>query len=177
MRLLGLLLTIGSGLGSAATLDKLGLEEMIQKSTEIVCGKVVASSAVKRGLVVYTQYRLRVTDRWKGNAASEIDVHVPGGKHGSQRQLFSGSPTLDEGKEYVMFLWTSRAGLTQVIGLSQGLFDVKRDPKGEPVLTRYSSSENSIPDSSGRVVEEPPVSMRLGDMVDRIHRTLTGASR
>ncbi len=177
MWFIGLLLTLGLGLGSAATLEKLSLDEMIRKSTGIVCGKVLASSTIKRGPVVYTQYRLRVTDRWKGNAVSEIDVHVPGGKHGSVQQLFSGSPKLDEGKEYVVFLWTSRGGLTQVIGLSQGLFDVKRDPKGEPVLTRFPSAENTMLDSSGRVVEEPPVSMRLGDMVDRIHRTLTGASR
>ena len=34
------------------------------------------------------------------------------------------------GDEYVFFVWTSRSGLAQIIGLSQGLFNVLPDGKG-----------------------------------------------
>ncbi|MCS7024564.1 MAG: hypothetical protein NZV14_07165 [Bryobacteraceae bacterium] len=179
MRFLAVILVqllVLSGLASAATLEKLSLEEMIQKSTEIVSGTVTGSSTLQRGPVIYTRYRIRVSDQWKGAPAKELEVHVPGGKLGSLSQTFSGAPRLQEGTEYVFFLWSSRSGLTQVIGLSQGLFGLKRESSGEITLIRQASGEMML-DSSGRLVEDTPVSMRLREMVDRIHRTLAGGTQ
>ncbi|MBL8231889.1 MAG: hypothetical protein JNL98_25550 [Bryobacterales bacterium] len=180
MRFLGLIVaTFGFlpvGVLPAATLEKLSMDDMIQKSTEIVSAKVTGTSSIVRGPVVYTRYRVSVSEQWKGATAKEMDVHVPGGRHGSFVQTFSGSPTLTEGTEYVLFLWTSRSGLTQVIGLSQGLFTLKRDGRGEITLARDASQEPMM-DASGRLVEDTPVSMRLREVVDRIHRTLAGGSR
>lgn len=177
MRLAGFLI-ICSSLLPATTLEKLSVDDMILKSTEIVCGKVTATTSVMRGTAVYTKYRVQVTDTLKGDkrAGNEMDVFVPGGKFGSTVQQLPGSPKLGEGQDYMLFLWTSRSGLTQVIGLSQGLFVVKRNPKGEPVLTRNASDATML-DSSGQVVEDTPVSLRLREMVDRIHRSLAGASK
>lgn len=165
----------------AATLEKLSLDDMIQKSTEIVRGKVSVQAAVVRGPVVYTRYRVAVAAQYKGSPASagSVDVYVPGGevpggKSGSLVQRFAGAPNLVEGQEYVLFLWTSRSGLRQVIGLSQGLFEMKQNPQGVPMVKRNATSETML-DTSGQVVEDAPVSMRLSEMVDRIHRTLTGA--
>ena len=50
-----------------------------------------------------------------------------GGVAGGIRQSVSGAPELKPGQEYVLFLWTSRSGLTQVIGLSQGLFQLSEE--------------------------------------------------
>lgn len=174
MRFLGLM-TVLVGLLPAATLEKLSMDDMIQKSTEIVSARVMGVSSLMRGPVVYTRYRISVTEQWKGAAAKELDVHVPGGRHGLMLQTFSGSPALNAGEEYVLFLWTGRSGLTQVIGLSQGLFSVKRDGRGEITLARQASGEPMV-DASGRLVEDTPVSMRLREVVDRIHRTLAGGS-
>lgn len=174
MRFLGLMAVL-VGLLPAATLEKLSMDDLIQKSTEIVSAKVTGTSAVMRGPVVYTRYRISVSEQWKGAAAKEMDVHVPGGRYGSLVQTFSGSPALNAGEEYVLFLWTSRSGLTQVIGLSQGLFTLKRDSRGEITLARQASGEPMV-DASGRLVEDTPVSMRLREVVDRIHRTLAGGS-
>lgn len=176
MRILGILVSTGLGLLQAATLEKLSFEDMIQKSTEIVCAKVVGTSSIQRGPMVYTRYRVSVSDSYKGTTVKELDVHVPGGQYGSMRQTFSGTPNLEEGGEYVLFLWTGRSGLTQVIGLSQGLFTMKRDSKGEATMMRNASSEMMV-DPSGKLVEDTPVSMRLRDMVDRIHRSLTGGNQ
>lgn len=173
---LGIVVILGSMLLNATTLEQLSVDQMIQQSTSIVCGKVLGSTTVMRGNLVFTQYQVRITDRWKGSTGAEMSVFAPGGRFGSITQVFPGAPTLGEGSEYVLFLWTSRTGLTQVIGLNQGLFDVRRDSKGEPLLYRRAISQSMV-DSSGKVVEDTPVSMRLRDMVNRIQRTLTGVSQ
>ncbi len=46
------------------------------------------------------------------------------------QQSFAGAPTLTAGQDYFLFLWTSKTGLTQVIGLSQGLFTVTTNSSG-----------------------------------------------
>ncbi|MBI4910074.1 MAG: hypothetical protein HY820_41025 [Acidobacteria bacterium] len=160
----------------AATLEKLSLDDMIQKSTEIVRGKVVVQPATVRGTVVYTRHQVTVAESYKGatTAGSSLEVYTPGGKSGTLVQRFAGAPKLVENQEYVLFLWTSRSGLRQIIGLSQGLFDLQKNPQGEPYVKRDAASE-PMQDSSGKVVEDAPVSMRLSDMVDRIRRTLAGA--
>ncbi len=170
---IGILVILGLGALGATTLQQLSLDQMIQESTSIVSGKVTGSTAVMRGSMVFTKYQIRVTDQWKGNSGSVTDVFVPGGKVGSVTQTYPGSPRLGEGQDYVFFLWTSRTGLTQVIGLSQGLFTMMKDPKGELLLVRSASGETMV-DSSGKVVEETPVSMRMREMVDRIQRRLAG---
>ena len=176
MRLLGTLVIAIGSLAQAATHEKLSIEDMTMKSTEIVCGKVTASSSIQRGPVIYTRYHIQVSDRWKGSPVRELDVYVPGGRYANRSQQVSGAPKPEEGQEYMFFLWTSKSGLTQIIGLSQGLFFLKRDSKGEPVLSRAASSETML-DSSGKVVEDTPVKMRFSDLVDRIQRSLAGANR
>jgi len=170
---IGILVILGLGTLGATTLQHLSLDHMIQESTSIVSGKVTGSTTVMRGSMVFTKYHVRVTEQWKGNSGSETDVFVPGGKVGSITQTYPGSPRLGEGQDYMLFLWTSRTGLTQVIGLSQGLFTMMKDPKGEFLLVRSASGETMV-DSSGKVVEETPVSMRMREMVDRIQRRLAG---
>ena len=170
---IGILIILGMGGLGATTLQQLSLDQMIQESTAIISGKVLGSAAVMRGSMVFTKYQVKVTDQWKGKTGLETEVYVPGGKIGSMTQTYPGSPRLGEGQDYVLFLWTSRTGLTQVIGLSQGLFTMLKDPKGELLLVRSASVETMV-DSSGKVVEETPVSMRMREMVDRIQRSLAG---
>lgn len=175
MRLLGLILGLSTA-ASATTLQKLTYDEMTAKSTEIVRGKVTATGSTLRGPVVYTTYRIQVSETLKGKLAQEVQVAVPGGRHGSLVQTLSGSPKLEEGQEYLLFLWTSSSGLTQVIGLSQGLFEVKRDAKGEMMITRAASGESLI-DSQGITVNDIPVAMRYKEMTSQIERVLEAQKR
>jgi hypothetical protein len=176
MRVLGILVVFGMSLLPAATLEKLSVDDMIGKSTEIVSGKVLSSNTIMRGPMIYTRYRVRVAETWKGKAASEVDVFAPGGTFGGTVQTVPGAPRLEEAQDYVLFLWTGRTGMTQVIGLSQGLFELHKNQNGEPVVSRRASRD-TILDSSGRFVEDAPVSMRLREMVDRIHRMLAGVNQ
>src|SRR5271166_6609582 len=100
----------------ATTLQKLSMDDMIQKSTLIVRAKVVSSRSAFLGRDILTYYQLQVLEGWK-SAVTQTEVAIPGGAVGGLRQMAAGSPTLKIGDEYVIFLWTSRTGLTQIIGL------------------------------------------------------------
>ena len=157
--------------GGGATLERLSLSEMIEQSTSVIRGRVAGSFAAFHGPVIYTHFKVQVLERWKGEASGEVEVAIPGGLALGLRQSFAGAPGLAEGAEYVLFLWTGKGGITQVIGLSQGVFDVRRDAAGEPVVTRNASTETML-DSAGRVVEDAPLQLRLPDLGARISRTL-----
>jgi hypothetical protein len=73
----------------------------------------------------------------------------------------------------VLFLWTSHSGLTQVIGLSQGLFSVSGASNG--ALAQRPAAGELMLDQSGLPAEERAVSMQVQDLRTRVLRAL-GAS-
>ena len=161
------LLTLGiaallAGMVSATTLERLSLDQMVQKSMSIVRGRVLDTASVQRGNVIYTVYRLQVSERLKGAAGSStVEVYVPGGTKSGYRQSFAGSPVMQSGAEYVVFIWTSPSGINQAIGLGQGVFDVKSIASGETVLSRGTLDAQMV-DSSGRAVEDQGLKLTLG---------------
>jgi hypothetical protein len=166
---------------SAATLQKLTLDDMIAQCSDIVRGRVVASSAAFKGTpgragIIYTHYTISVAERWKGNQASKIDVAVPGGVALGYRQVFAGAPSLSPGDEYVFFLWTSRSGLTQIIGLTQGLFSLSVDASGRLTMNRASSSESVVDPVTGQAAADEPVSMRVSELGTRVSARLKAAN-
>ena len=150
-----------------ATLERLSLDDMIAKSTSIVRGKVTGSYTAFAGPVIYTHYTVQISEKLKGSAGATVDVAVPGGIANGLRQSFSGTPTFQTGDEFVFFLWTSKAGLTQVIGLTQGLFMIAPDGTADPVATRNASHELML-DSSGRPVKDQTLTMHLSELRTRI---------
>src|SRR5690242_20011057 len=111
----GLSLALSLAQLGAATLSRLSLDDMIAQSTGIARVRIAGSSAAWRGSVIYTYYKAQVLERWKGAGDSNVEVALPGGTAHGFRQDYPGTPQLIEGKEYLLFLWTSRSGLTQII--------------------------------------------------------------
>ena len=176
MRSLLITLSLASALAPVrgTTLERLLLPEMSQKSTAIVRAKVVGSSGVLRGADVYTVYQIEIVENWKSSGkSSPIQVAVPGGVAGGLRQIVAGAPTLRVGQEYVMFLWTGRSGLTQFMGLSQGLFNVHKSGSGDAAAMRAAADELML-DSSGHAVKDEAVSMKLSDLKAQVQRALSG---
>lgn len=155
----------------AATLQKLGLDDMTQKSTAIVRALVTGSYTAAQGPIIYTHYQLQVSDRWKGAGSASLDVVVPGGTTAGRRQSFSGAPKLVTGTEYVLFLWTGPSGMTQIMGLSQGVFDLKARDDGDMVASHAASGELML-DSAGRQVQDRPLVLRLGELRQRVSRAV-----
>jgi hypothetical protein len=166
-------LILGSIRLFAATLVQLSLSDMIGQSTAIEHAQVVSSWAAFSGPIIYTHYKLRVSERWKGPAIAEIVVF--GGVANGVRQVYAGAPQFNPGDDYVFFLWTNKAGMTHVIGLTQGLFAVARDGSADPGLTRSASSENMLDSQTGRQVKDSALTMKLSDLRARVESQLVAA--
>ncbi|HVW83982.1 MAG TPA: hypothetical protein VHB50_04855 [Bryobacteraceae bacterium] len=163
----------GSAVAPAATLQQLTMDQMAESATAIVRARVTGVSASLTGSTIYSHYKLQVTDSWKGFSPAE--VMVPGGVANGYRQSFPGVPELAVGTEYVMFLWTSPAtGITHLVGLSQGLFNLSAQPDGSTVAFRPRIGE-MILDASGKRVTDEPVRMKLTDMKSQVGRKLAAA--
>jgi len=157
-------LVLGSLAIHAASLEYLSLEEMASKSTAIVRGRVTSVSAFERGSVIYTGYSVQVLEQWKGTPESSIQIALPGGALDGRRQLFGGIPVLEVGAEYVLFLWTGPGGLTQIIGLSQGLFVLERDDAGQIRASQAGTTEPMLDPKTGRLAAERPLRLRLSEL-------------
>jgi hypothetical protein len=161
---------------AGATLERLSFEDMIEKSTAIVRGRVAGSYDAFRGQLIYTHYRIEILERWKGPQQASVEVMVPGGSVGAVRQSYSGAPQLKRGQEYVLFLWTGRSGTTQVIGFTQGLFQLSKSGGQDWIALRPAATETMLEPGTGRVVRDEPLRMRLQELSSRISRTLQGVA-
>ena len=174
MRTLSLILL--SACSWAATLERMTVAEMTAKATTIVRGRVQSSRTFAKGQLFYTISSVAVSERWKGDAGSVIEVATPGGTIGGMSQTFSGVPVLGGGKEYVFFLWRGTDGLNKVIGLSQGLFDVAVGAKGEALAVRPAVTEGIV-DAAGQPVADSGFRFRVSDLRNQVQRDLELSER
>ena len=160
------ILCLGSAALWGATLARLSMSDMIAQSSAIERATVTGSYAAASGPVIYTHYRLQISEQFKGPAVAEIVV--PGGTANGVRQFFSGAPQFQPGDEFVFFLWTNKAGATTVIGLTQGLFAVTPGGAADPSLTRAASQELMLDSRTGHPVKDQILVMRLSDLRKQI---------
>ncbi len=180
MRLTGytLLLSLAAWTASAATLERLSLDQMTARSTAIVRARAVSNSGVQHGSALYTKTRFQVLERWKGPESDVVDVTEPGGTMGQITQTFPGVPRFTPGQEMVLFLWTGPSGRTQIIGLTQGAFDVARNAAtGEMEASRNPSGEMMLEPGTGKPVEDHPISIPLRRLERQVRGTLQRLER
>jgi hypothetical protein len=156
-----------------STLQQLSLDDMIRLSTVIVRGKTQQTVSTYRNSIIYTHYQVQVSETLKGTAANQLDIVVPGGAANQMQQIFAGAPSLAPGQDYVLFLWTSKSGLTQIIGLSQGLFVVTTNASGQLMVARAAATERMV-NASGAQVNDSNLQMLLSDLRSQIQKTLGG---
>jgi hypothetical protein len=160
----------------ASTLLQLSLNDMIRQSTSIVRGKAQLAYVAQKGSVIYTHYQIQVSATLKGTRATTVDVAIMGGTTNGVRQLVAGAPELTNGQEYVLFLWTSKSGLTQIIGLSQGLFRISTNSSGQALLRRAAATELML-NAAGQPVTDSDYQMSLIGLQTRIQDVLNGAAK
>jgi hypothetical protein len=166
----------------ATTLLRLSMDDMIQQSTSIVRAKVTAFHGAFRGRDIYTYYQLQILETVKSAGAptgTPTEIAVPGGVAAGVRQPVAGAPSLTVGAEYVLFLWTGRSGLTQVIGLSQGLFSVIPDPSSNATpanstVVRAAAVETML-DVNGNVATDQTLRLLWSDLRSHIQQRLGAA--
>lgn len=161
-----------------ATLEKLSLEDMTARSTAIVRARAGASSGVLIGSSIYTKTHFQVLEHFKGPDAPDVDVFEPGGTVGQLSQIYPGVPRFAHGQELLLFLWTGPSGRTQVIGLSQGIFEVSRNAAtGDEQVSRAPSGELMLAPGTGAPVEDQAISMPLRHMRSRIRGSIERSNR
>jgi hypothetical protein len=172
-KLLGLIVVLWACCSAAAaTLQQLSLDQMTQSATAIVRARVTGSSASLTGSTIYTHYKLQISETWKGAPGAE--VMIPGGVAGGYRQSFPGMPALQTGAEYVLFLWkSSKTGITHVVGLSQGIFNITPQADGSLEVSRPVIGETML-DANGRPVRDHAVQMQLSELKARAVQTGAG---
>jgi hypothetical protein len=159
-----------------STLQRLSLTDMIQKSTTVVRGTIQpGTSAAFRGSIIYTHYQLSVTTAFKGAPGPLIDLAIPGGTLNGIQQPAAGAPTLTPGQDYVFFLWAGKSGMTQVIGLSQGLFTITTNAAGQVIVWRGAASSPML-NFSGQPVTDSNFEMPLAQLISKIQAVLAGGS-
>jgi len=85
---------------------------------------------------------------------------------------------LTVGKEYVLFLWTSKSGATYLTGWGQGVFELSKDDAGKLVATRAPASETMVEHGTWRPVRDDGIQMQYAELTARISATLgKGANR
>ena len=98
---------------------------------------------------------------------------MPGGAANGLVQTFTGTPKFGAGDEHVLFLWAGRSGVMQIIGLSQGKFDMKVNKAGEATVYRAAAGERML-DKAGSPVQDQDVEISATQLRARVRRALAG---
>jgi len=159
-----------------STLQQLSLDDMIRLSTLIVRGQPQLSYSEFRGAMIYTHYTVNVSKVYKGAPVQQVDLAIPGGVSGGMREAFAGAPSISQGQSYLMFLWTSKSGLTQIIGLSQGLFLLTKDSTGRATVLRPAATETLL-NAAGQPVADSDFQMTVADLTAEIQKVLSGGGQ
>jgi hypothetical protein len=130
---IGLLLALFlAGLGAAAaSATTMGLEQLVQASTDIVRGHVASQESRwnEANTQIVTLTTIVVNARIKGRAPATVVVEQPGGTVGNMRSDATGSARFQEGGDYVLFLEPAKLTPSRrvVVGMIQGAYRIYRD--------------------------------------------------
>jgi hypothetical protein len=155
-----------------ATLQRLSLDDLIQKSSNIVRARVTGSYTDFRGAAIYTHWKLQIVESWKGSDQSTAEVMVPGGSARGFHQSVPGAPQLAPSKEYLLFLWTSKSGATYLTGWGQGVFQLTGTSAGDLVASRPAGGETMLDAHTWQPVKDDGLELRYADLTARISTTI-----
>jgi hypothetical protein len=109
----------------ATTVQRLELDDLVEKSSAIVMGRVSAARTfwTGNGRLILTTYTLDVAETLKGRASRRVELTTIGGTIGTVSLHVSGMPVFQQGETAIVFVETSGAFST-IVGLAQGKFSV-----------------------------------------------------
>lgn len=107
------------------------LQELAEQAVVIVRGRVVDVQArqVDGPARVESVVTFAASTYLKGDLGTTVTFRVPGGRIGRYRTVVVGAPVVSPGDELVLFLGGHPPAVPHVLGLSQGLFRILRDPR------------------------------------------------
>ena len=145
----------------AAMVLPLGLERLHSDAQQVFLGECLSNAveldAKSDRVVTYTTFE--VLETFKGKATRSHTIKQIGGNlpQANLKVVVPGVPQFEVGKRYVVFLPpASNLGFSTPVGLTQGMFSVKNDATGAPVV------------SNGRDVGELMENMAQSKMPSRV---------
>jgi hypothetical protein len=114
-----------------ASVTTMGLEQLVQASTDIVRGHVASQESRwnETNTQIVTWTTVAVEERFRGRAPATVVVEQPGGTVGNMRSDAAGAVRFQEGGDYVLFLEPSKLNPSRrlVVGMIQGAYRIYRD--------------------------------------------------
>jgi hypothetical protein len=114
----------------ASTVVSLSLDQLTQASSDIVQGHVVSQVSTWNDThtQILTITTMGVSQVFKGNASSTVEIQQLGGTIGNMRSFVPGDVTFQPQGEYVLFLEPMPEGSRyRLVGLTQGAYRVYQD--------------------------------------------------
>jgi hypothetical protein len=141
-----------TGFESLATqMRPLSVEQLTRKAHVVLHGTVVSKTCVPDAqAVIMTRIELQVIEAWKGAPkASPFVVVQSGGILGDRAVSVSGQEEFSVGEEVILFLVLNAREEGVVIGISQGKFQVSKDPASGEVYAHNRFHGTPAGQSSG----------------------------
>lgn len=176
------LLLLLSVSASAAVVEALDVDGLVQRSNLVLRGKVEGSESSwdDSGRRIFTRTRIRVKELLftregvRATVGSVVEVHCPGGAVGKIGQMVPGSPRFVLGEEVLLFLESTPQGWWTPVGLSLGKFSI-RPGEQEVVRAVRDLRELHYPSKGEGVVEPgdpaaPPEEISMPEVLQAIDR-------
>ena len=158
----------------ATTVEKLTLDDLVQKSGRIIVGKCISRESRwnDRNTLILTTARFAVSEPIKGSSDTFVEVVTVGGTIDGITQTVSGMPVFEPEEQVLLFLEPSKNGQWQPLGLSQGKFRILRNRQTGEEEVFHSLSGLDLYDPAGRNLsqEEKPSRAPLKPMLEKIRR-------
>jgi len=124
-----LMLALVAASAFATTVTKLNLEQLVTRADLIVQGQVqsVYSQWDEEHRLVFTYVSLRVDESIKGSSRQSVLIRQVGGTVGTVQMSIAGLPQFRTGETAIAFLKHQDHSTFQVVGMSQGLYEVVQD--------------------------------------------------
>lgn len=142
--LTGLLLLALAVMMSATTLARLHFVQLAQESTAVARLRCLDISSRWEQGEIWTDSVFEVLEREKGALPELVSVRMPGGRVGSLHAIVDGAPAFRRGEEVYLFLWAVQGKPYSVLGWSQGIFRITKNPQSGLETVTQDSAEMPI---------------------------------
>jgi hypothetical protein len=128
--------------GLASQVIPMDLRALAQKAEVIAVGRCSGCVAEwnEKHTRIQTTVTIQVSEYVKGYLGAQITFRQPGGRVGTSETYISGMPRFAPGQQVVVFLAKDSLGGYQVLGMSQGLYQVDDDTASGARTVRALSS-------------------------------------
>ncbi len=120
----------------AAVAPRYSLENLVDKSEQIVHGRVANSHVAwdAKHRYLWTHYEVAVIETLKGERRQSLVVSEPGGSLDGVHQQISGALGYGAGEEVYLFLYTTPIGYMRTAGGGQGKFTIGADQRVHAIV-------------------------------------------